>query len=58
MTGTHPVAMAPLVEKIYHPTNKPNLITSYRQKCEEYLIGQLGTAATYGPMTTLMAWGT
>ena len=36
------------LEKIYHPTNNPNLSTHYRRKREEYLIRQLGTAAPYG----------
>ena len=38
-----------IIEKIYHPTNKPiNSCTPFRRKREEYWIRQLGTAAPYG----------
>lgn len=37
-----------ILEKIYHPTNNPNLSTPYRRKREEYWIRQLGTATPYG----------
>ena len=37
-----------ILEKIYHPTNNPNLSNPFRQKREEYWIRQLGTAAPYG----------
>ena len=38
-----------ILEKIYHPTNKPiNSCTPFRRKREEYWIRQLGTAAPYG----------
>ena len=37
-----------ILEKIYHPTNNPNLSTPFRRKREEYWIRQLGTAAPYG----------
>ena len=38
-----------ILEKIYHPTNKPNSsCTPFRRKREEHWIRQLGTAAPYG----------
>ena len=37
-----------ILEKIYHPTNNPNLSTPFRRKREEHWIRQLGTAAPYG----------
>ena len=38
-----------ILEKIYHPTNKPiNSCTSFRRKREEQWIRQLETAAPYG----------
>ena len=37
-----------ILEKIYHPTNNPNLSTPFRRKREEHWIQQLGTAAPYG----------
>ena len=38
-----------ILEKIYHPTNKPiNSCTPFRRKREECWIRQLGTAAPYG----------
>ena len=37
-----------ILEKIYHPTNNPNLSIPFRRKREEHWIRQLGTAATYG----------
>ena len=37
-----------ILEKIYHPTNNPNLSTPFRRKREDYWIKQLGTAAPYG----------
>ena len=37
-----------ILEKIYHPTNNPNLSTRFRRKLEEHWIRQLGTAAPYG----------
>ena len=38
-----------ILEKIYHPTNKPiNSSTPFRRKREEHWIRQLGTAAPYG----------
>ena len=38
-----------ILEKIYHPTNKPiNSSTPFRRKREKHWIRQLGTAAPYG----------
>ena len=37
-----------ILEKIYHPTNNPNLSTPFRRKREEYWIRQLETAAPSG----------
>ena len=37
-----------IIEKIYHPTNSPNLSTPYRRKREEFWIRELGTAMPYG----------
>ena len=37
-----------ILEKIYHPSNSPNLSTAYRRKREEHWIRLLGTAFPYG----------
>ena len=37
-----------IFEKIYHPTNNPNLSTPFLRKREEHWIRQLATAAPYG----------
>ena len=37
-----------ILEKIYHPTNNPNLSTPLRRQKEEYWIRKLGTAIPYG----------
>ena len=37
-----------ILEKIYHPTNNPNLSTRFRRKRKEHWIRQLGTASLYG----------
>ena len=37
-----------IIEKIYHPTNSPNLSTPYRRNREEFWIRKLGTAMPYG----------
>ena len=36
-----------ILEKIYHPTNNPNLSTPFRRKREEHWIRRLGTAVPY-----------
>ena len=37
-----------ILEKIYHPTNNPNLSTPFRRNREEFWIKNLNTAAPYG----------
>ena len=37
-----------ILEKIYHPTNNPNLSTPFRRNREEHWIKHLNTAAPYG----------
>ena len=37
-----------ILEKIYHPTNNPNLSSPFRKQREEYWIRQLGSAIPYG----------
>ena len=37
-----------ILEKIYHPSNSPNLSTPLRRQKEEYWIRKLGTAIPYG----------
>ena len=37
-----------ILQKIYHPTNNPNLSTPLRKQTEEYWIKELGTAIPYG----------